>query len=799
MNLLSWLPVDQFSSGSFAANDTWGFTSPRGRKYAILGLSHGTGFVDITEPRSPVIVADIPDTDSIWSDFKVYWPYVYNGNESGGGIQVIDVSQIDPPMRSVTLLSTLTQQGLQTTHTIALNPDSGFLYLNGSNLGGGRLVAVSLADPGNPQIVGTAPVGGYVHDSQIVTYTTGPYAGREIAFCHNGGAGLRILDVTNKSNMFLLSTLSYPNLSYTHQGWLTTDRRYLIFNDELEELNGLVSNTTVYVADVQNLSLPFLAATFTHPTGCWIDHDLHVRENRVYQAQYGHGMSVLDIGNPLAPTEVAYFDTHPEDNPQDFVGMWGSFAGFPTRVVIGSDMERGLFVLCDEPEKPLAGFVLDRPSACLGELVTFDAGSSTHCTPARSLVAYEWDFDYDGLNFDVDATGLTTQHGYPQSGVHAVALRVTDDTNPAHTDISALTVTVTECSPAPPNIVWNPDPLSPDRTTRSLRFRVEGKPNGSLEDAIRVTMVDLMHPDPRNLTQYPPPDFTTFDTGTYGTCAGATTAPNFNGHRCAADADCLGPNMGITTDDGTCSLPGPVCTGEGVATNANLNQGSCARWVSKPGTFYETQGPPQSGPYRASRLQCTPVYYDWKSEPGGQVTVVGAEILPSSEYSVQAYVASCMGNEATCMNASAPVTMYTRRKGDLDDLYQTPSPDALTQANAIDVAQSVNAVKHILGAPSHARAQMQPNLPDLNTDCNVLDIVEVVDSLKRTAYSFSGPCPCPSTVTCGGSCTGCAGMCVKTCTSGDNIGEPCINNNHCPNGACAATGTCRDRCGRCSP
>ena len=46
-------------------------------------------------------------------------------------------------------------------------------------------------------------------------------------------------------------------------------------------------------------------------------------------------------------------------------------------------------------------------------------------------------------------------------------------------------------------------------------------------------------------------------------------------------------------------------------------------------------------------------------------------------------------------------------------------------------------------------------------------------------------------------CDAC-GMCVKVCTSGDNIGEPCINNNHCPNGACAAAGTCRDRCGRCA-
>ena len=131
-------------------------------------------------------------------------------------------------------------------------------------------------------------------------------------------------------------------------------------------------------------------------------------------------------------------------------------------------------------------------------------------------------------------------------------------------------------------------------------------------DAIKVTLVDLQHPDPRNLPQYPPPNYSTFDTGTHGTCAGATTSPNYNGHHCSTDADCLGPNDMISTDDGTCSLPGPACTAAG-ETNG------CSRWVGKPLTFMERQGPPASGPYRAARLQCTPVYFDWVMETAGNV------------------------------------------------------------------------------------------------------------------------------------------------------------------------------------
>ncbi len=306
-----------------------------------------------------------------------------------------------------------------------------------------------------------------------------------------------------------------------------------------------------------------------------------------------------------------------------------------------------------------------------------------------------------------------------------------------------------ECEIAPPpEIVWDDDPLSSDRTTRSLRFSLESPVTASAtpgQSTIKVTMAVLQNPDPPNLPQFPPPDFSAYESG----------------------LSCTDPS-------------------------------DCARWVGRPSTFYESQGPPLTGPYRAARLQCTPFYWDWVTETATDpIVVVGAEIVPSSEYSVQTYASSCKGVEGSCTNVSTAVTMYTRRSGDVDSEYNPPS--TTNQPNAIDVAQVVNKFKNIVGAPIHARAQLQPNLPELNASINALDIVAVVDGVKGFAYAFSGPCPCPSTVTCGGSCTGCPGMCVKTCTGGDNDGEPCVNSNHCPSGTCAAVGTCRDQCGRCTP
>jgi len=112
------------------------------------------------------------------------------------------------------------------------------------------------------------------------------------------------------------------------------------------------------------------------------------------------------------------------------------------------------------------------------------------------------------------------------------------------------------------------------------------------------------------------------------------------------------------------------------------------------------------------------------------------------------------------------------------------------------------------GAPVKAIAQLQSNLPELNADINVMDILAAVDAMKQKAYAFSGPCPCPSTVTCGSTpCSsvtpcvtayGAGALCVKTCNGGANAGDPCINDTHCPGSTCGA-GFCRDRCGRCSP
>lgn len=370
VTLMSQVTPQQFSTNAtcaanatnVCANDVWAYVSPSGREYAILGLRVGTGFVDVTNPWSPVIVGAISDASSIWSDMKTYGHYAYNMNESGGGMQIIDLSQIDPPARTVTLVGTLSNP--QTAHTMAVNVDSGHAYLCGSNLNPGkvRLVAVSLADPAVPVIVGQSLESMYVHAAQVVSYTSGPYAGREIAFCYCGSAGLKILDVTNKANMFTMSTIVYPNTSYCHQGELTEDRRYVLIDDELDENNGLAATTTTYVVNVENLSSPQFVTSFTNGQPA-IDHNQMIRGDFTYQANYTTGLRIYDISNVNNAHEVGYFDTYPFNNSRSFNGAWGVYSRLPSGVVLISDMQGGLFVLnpadavgvnCAAPDAPIA-------------------------------------------------------------------------------------------------------------------------------------------------------------------------------------------------------------------------------------------------------------------------------------------------------------------------------------------------------------------------------------------------------------------------------------------------------------
>jgi choice-of-anchor B domain-containing protein len=342
--LMTWLPLREFGNQIWCGNSCTGYVSDSGREYTLMGLSHGTGIVDVTEPGNAQIVTFVDGPESLWRDMKVYQHYAYIVSEGGHGIQVVDLANIDDG--EAALLREVTTGGAVSTHTVALNAESAYLYRCGGSGNGLRIY--SLEDPENPKYV-TKWGDRYVHECQVVTYHGGDYDGREIAFCctgYNGGwddAGLDILDVTDKSNIQKIHRVPWDNPGYSHQVWLSPDRQYAYLNDELDEYYYGTKTLTI-VIDVSSLEEAYVVDRFGNG-GTAIDHNLYTLDKRIIESNYRSGLRIFEYtDDPVHPQEIAFFDTWPDDDAVSFNGLWNNYPYLPSRTIIGSDIERGLFV-----------------------------------------------------------------------------------------------------------------------------------------------------------------------------------------------------------------------------------------------------------------------------------------------------------------------------------------------------------------------------------------------------------------------------------------------------------------------
>ncbi|MBT6785698.1 MAG: choice-of-anchor B family protein [Planctomycetes bacterium] len=338
INLEAWIPLPEMQSGISNGNDCWGYTSPSGREYALMAHSSGTTVVEVTNPGNPNILGTITGPNSLWRDVKTYQNFAYAVSEGGGGIQVIDLSDVDNG--NIPLTNTITTGGGLSSHNVAIDTDSGYLYRCGG--GGNGLRFYNLNNPGTPVFEGSW-TDRYVHDAQIVEMQAGPFAGSQVAFLctGNGPVSFDILDITNKANVILLGQLIYPGGAYSHQGWLSPDQQHFYLGDELDEGPGVP--TKPFVIDVSDLTNPILMDEYTNGNSA-IGHNIYTVDNLVYEANYRSGLRILDGSNPLNMTEVAYFDTYPADDNSNFNGLWSVYPYFPSGTIIGSDLERGLFV-----------------------------------------------------------------------------------------------------------------------------------------------------------------------------------------------------------------------------------------------------------------------------------------------------------------------------------------------------------------------------------------------------------------------------------------------------------------------
>lgn len=351
-DLMAQLPLSTFSAT--AGNDSWGWTdTSTGKEYALMATNANTSFVDITDPSNPIYLGNLPTAtvNSSWRDVKVYNNYAFIVSEAPShGMQVFDLTRLrnvaNPP-ETFTTNAHFTEFG--SAHNIVINEASGYAYIVGTNRNGtyaGGPLFINIQNPTSPVSEGGFGAGGYSHDAQVITYN-GPdtdYSGREILIGSNENEVV-LVDVTDKANPTTISTISYTNVGYTHQGWFTNDMTYFILGDELDELNTGINTRTV-VFNFSDLDNPTFHMNYTGSTLA-IDHNGYVNENTFYLANYRAGVRMIDIsqiGNNNM-TEIGFFDTYPASNSANFDGAWNVYPYFSSGNIIISDINRGLFVI----------------------------------------------------------------------------------------------------------------------------------------------------------------------------------------------------------------------------------------------------------------------------------------------------------------------------------------------------------------------------------------------------------------------------------------------------------------------
>ena len=351
-DLLLNIPIGFF--GSSSGNDSWGWTDPSTNKeYALMGLDDGVAFVDITDPNEAIYLGKLPTAteNSSWRDVKVYNDHAFIVSEADDhGMQVFDLTRL----RSVTdaplsFVPDAHYTGFGSAHNIVINEASGYAYPVGTDRNGtyrGGPLFINIQNPKNPVGEGGYGEDSYSHDAQVVTYN-GPdtdYVGKEILIGSNENE-IAIVDVTNKANPQRISTISYNQVSYTHQGWFTDDHTYFLVGDEGDEITfGFNSRTLVF--DFSDLDNPSFKSEYLGPTTA-IDHNGYVKGSIYYLANYTAGVRVIDISDISNGnlTEMAFFDTFQFNNSANFNGVWSVYPYFESGNIIVSDINNGLFVI----------------------------------------------------------------------------------------------------------------------------------------------------------------------------------------------------------------------------------------------------------------------------------------------------------------------------------------------------------------------------------------------------------------------------------------------------------------------
>lgn len=344
-NLFSQTNVAYRGAYSFPNNELanlWGYADGNGNEYALVGTQTGISIINVTTPTNPTLVMDITGPFSDWREIKTYGHYAYVVTEgvsgTNVGLMIIDLSYLpNINVNNTNHFRVYRGDGainnqFDKAHALHVDGGSGFLYLYGSNLNGGRPLMLKLKpDPMNPTYAGfvnttfTGANDNYVHDGYVNDDML--YAG------HIYGGFFSIINTTVKNSQPLsvsdVETQSTPNL-FTHNTWLNGST--LFTTDE-------TSNSYLAAYDVSNpANIRLLDKIQSNPGSNSIVHNTYIINNYAVTSWYKDGFTIVDAARPDNLVQVGNYDTYPGGSGSGFFGCWGVYPYLPSGNIIASNI-----------------------------------------------------------------------------------------------------------------------------------------------------------------------------------------------------------------------------------------------------------------------------------------------------------------------------------------------------------------------------------------------------------------------------------------------------------------------------
>lgn len=332
-------------------NDIWGYVDEDGTEYAVMGTLRATRIFSLTDPTNPVEIATIPGAESVWRDIKSYNDHLYVTTDDfdfdeqsfGDGLIIIDMSKAPDTITHTKWQPFIDFDGvsgqLGECHNLYIDTETGYCYLSGcQGVGAAGVIVLDLnQNPKEPEILSIVN-NRYAHDVYVkdtLMFTSDILAGFLSIYS--------ISDIANPVEVGRVSTTTF----FTHNAWASDDNNYVFTTDE--KPGGRVD--AYDISDLSDITRLDDYRPLDRYADNAIPHNTHFKDGYLYTSWYTEGIVVMDAHQPDNLIKVASYDTFmneddisPAQASRWFYGLWGTYPFLPSGLLLGSDINTGLYV-----------------------------------------------------------------------------------------------------------------------------------------------------------------------------------------------------------------------------------------------------------------------------------------------------------------------------------------------------------------------------------------------------------------------------------------------------------------------